>query len=862
MSLMSITSSKLNRTDSGPPHSVASTFHVLNLGDEVASHTHSKVPASVTESLRSSVPGGSQTSADDFYHDVPSSKKQKLEHFNIVSPNTHTEMERILARLSPKPQPSEAKLPVDQSLFSRIPSEQHLLKRHSHHMFDDETNPDFSDDHTDLDKSPSSLPSGEIPRTSTDLVETEPSQAVHIDMAEVLRLKQELLAANSTIALQEQELAQTRVIKHTIDQALGPPSEAEFNGREVTEQTIANLQSAFKASQTGFTSIQDGWNTQDDSQSDMSDALSAGAYNRNRAFWTSATQQAMSTNMSPIKERPYGEPFRLPCNSPYSEDSNRFWTGSSTNSCVPSHDVFQSHRVFSGPASGSFTLDSNIPEEQARYLQAPGPGPRRSFTQNSRGGPCFPSHGTPWPAAFASSPESTLSRSSIERSNGAYQQQVAMYPIHTYHQRPIGTPLSPTATEFNTSNSWQSSSVGTNPSQTYISPLEPINYRRLLDKNVSCDWKYIVDKIVCNNDQQASIFLQQKLKVGTTEQKYEIIEAIVHQAYPLMVNRFGNFLVQRCFEHGTPDQIIAIANAIKGNTLSLSMDPFGCHVIQKAFDCVPEEHKAVMVHELLRRIPETVIHRYACHVWQKLFELRWSGEPPQIMSKVNEALCGMWHEVALGETGSLVVQNIFENCVEDEKRPAIEEVLSKIDILAHGQFGNWCIQHVCEHGAPHDKSRAVEHILAWSVDYSMDQFASKIVEKCLKIGGSEFLDRYLARVCTGRSDRPRMPLIDIAGDQYGNYLIQWILINASPHQRELVASHIRKHMVSLRGSKFGSRVAMLCCNHSHTTRPGPGAGLSVNRFGNFGDDRYQMPGQHGGRFSRATQWNPNYPPFR
>jgi hypothetical protein len=74
-----------------------------------------------------------------------------------------------------------------------------------------------------------------------------------------------------------------------------------------------------------------------------------------------------------------------------------------------------------------------------------------------------------------------------------------------------------------------------------------------------------------------------------------------------------------------------------------------------------------MVCELLRRIPETVIHRYACHVWQKLFELRWSGKPPQIMAKVNEALEGMWHDVALGETGSLVVQNIFENCIEDEK---------------------------------------------------------------------------------------------------------------------------------------------------------------------------------------------------
>jgi len=42
----------------------------------------------------------------------------------------------------------------------------------------------------------------------------------------------------------------------------------------------------------------------------------------------------------------------------------------------------------------------------------------------------------------------------------------------------------------------------------------------------------------------------------------------------------------------------------------------------------------------------------------------------------------------------------------------------------------------------------------------MDQYASKVVEKCLKIGGNEFLDRYLDRVCEGRSDRPRIPLID------------------------------------------------------------------------------------------------------
>lgn len=41
-------------------------------------------------------------------------------------------------------------------------------------------------------------------------------------------------------------------------------------------------------------------------------------------------------------------------------------------------------------------------------------------------------------------------------------------------------------------------------------------------------------------------------------------------------------------------------------------------------------------------------------------------------------------------------------------------------------------------------------------------------------------------------------------------------------------------MVSLRGSKFGSRVGMLCCNPAYATHPGPGVGLPPNRYASSG----------------------------
>ena len=549
------------------------------------------------------------------------------------------------------------------------------------------------------------------------------------DLAELARLKRELNAAKSEIARQKQELDQNRVIQHTVDQAMGTPSDINVSPRR-------DLTESFPGRQNFLNEGRHTWMA-DDARSEISNFDSVSNDWMNKVNFNSAMQS----------------------DAPIGTSGGRSWNHRrARNSTMPSALMGQSasYNAPLSPRGGNRGMNEFGPFGLGNFSQIP--------QQTSRRGNGFDLFGNGGPQL------DSLNVGNLPP--GANFQSMGLYPSGQQPQ-PIGTPLSPMAAEFQVphaaANPWNTGPPSS-PVPTYVSPMEPLNYRRLLDRNVTCNWKYIVDKIVCNNDQQASIFLQQKLKVGTVEQKYEIIEAIVAQAYPLMVNRFGNFLVQRCFEHGTPEQVIAIANAIRGNTLSLSMDPFGCHVVQKAFDAVPEDYKAIMVHELLRRIPETVIHRYACHVWQKLFELRWSDSPPQIMKYVNEALRGMWHEVALGETGSLVVQNIFENCLEEDKRPCIDEVLQSIDIVAHGQFGNWCIQHICEHGLPADRSRAIDHVLRYATEYSMDQFASKVVEKCLKIGGPEFLERYLERVCEGRADRPRIPLIDSEQDHPLHYV--------------------------------------------------------------------------------------------
>ena len=126
-------------------------------------------------------------------------------------------MERLLAKLSPKPQSTTPKYPVDQDFIAALPDKQDML-RTSNHTFPNHRI--ISGDESGLIKTSSIQRFRDVSHS----VDVGKADNVSVDMCEVLRLKQELLVANSKIALQEQELAQTRVIKHTLDQALGPPS--------------------------------------------------------------------------------------------------------------------------------------------------------------------------------------------------------------------------------------------------------------------------------------------------------------------------------------------------------------------------------------------------------------------------------------------------------------------------------------------------------------------------------------------------------------------------------------------------------------------------------------------------------------
>lgn len=265
---------------------------------------------------------------------------------------------------------------------------------------------------------------------------------------EVARLKAELEAANAKMARMDQELSQTRNIKHTIDQAIGNVSEADFPLQHQVADRVNTAPPSIRQAYTRDNS----WAVNEDAHSDTSDALSAGGFNRARAIWTHGKPTFGGFNGA------------LPAFQPTEGlGSNQFIN----RGFGPSFDV--NAMAYAAPPMNGYRADRSMPDPD--LLMAP-PAARRNNPVGGRfnnrssnnsfpyasSNSSFDSY-TPTSTAFGSVANMTPGMPSLGGPIG----MVGLGMLNTgmniyggYQPQPIGSPLSPHAPEFTSSNtSWK-----------------------------------------------------------------------------------------------------------------------------------------------------------------------------------------------------------------------------------------------------------------------------------------------------------------------------------------------------------------------------------------------------------------------
>ncbi|KAG8838695.1 hypothetical protein FRB91_002426 [Serendipita sp. 411] len=344
---------------------------------------------------------------------------------------------------------------------------------------------------------------------------------------------------------------------------------------------------------------------------------------------------------------------------------------------------------------------------------------------------------------------------------------------------------------------------------------EPLNFLQLLQPNTKPPYHLLVHRVVTKSDQQASIFIQQKLKNAGAEERSRIVQAIAERGLDMMQGRFGNWCVQRCLEApcSRVDRM-KIVECMSGHIVELSTNCYGTHVVQKALEC-EEDIKRIIVNELLDNEPAyTLTSKHCSHVWAKIMEINWVDSPaPPIFNVVNRSLRGKWASLACHETGSLVVQTIFENMDDtDDKLIIVDEILTNLSEVVKNQWGAFVIQHIIEHGDAAVSHRTSLSLICDLAVYGVHDIAVKSILKILKEKDPITLDATITKMCepnTSGSRNKRPIIVDLALSANGSQVIQAVLPEANKDQRARLYDAIKGHTVTLRGCKTGSRVIWL-----------------------------------------------------
>lgn len=295
----------------------------------------------------------------------------------------------------------------------------------------------------DLDAVTASLssPAKTKPNTTTPPYSFQTNNIDEGRLPEMQRLKKQLDAANSRIASQEAELAQTHVMKHTVDQAMGPSSVTDPCNYTLLEKITDNPHNAFRTSQSSDVTP-DSWISLEDTCSDVSNPVPLDSFNQNDCVWNGSFRYSLGLGVSGNKnctDNVLSTGYSLTAT-----DFGHNWNcPTDIQEFIPRPVYMPSNRILPGPGSPSYGFNNCLTDDLPRYEYD---SYDCCFPRLKREGPCFTPQASPWATFSSATPLNVL---------GGTNKPLPPYhgiSINTtgspYQTETIGTSLSPTAPEF------------------------------------------------------------------------------------------------------------------------------------------------------------------------------------------------------------------------------------------------------------------------------------------------------------------------------------------------------------------------------------------------------------------------------
>ncbi|KAK7363148.1 hypothetical protein VNO77_05279 [Canavalia gladiata] len=301
-------------------------------------------------------------------------------------------------------------------------------------------------------------------------------------------------------------------------------------------------------------------------------------------------------------------------------------------------------------------------------------------------------------------------------------------------------------------------------------------------------------------DQHGCRFLQRMFDEGTREDVQVIFNEIIDHAVELMMNPFGNYLMQKLLDVCNEEQrmqILLIITEEPGQLVRISLNTHGTRVVQKLIETLRTRQQiSLVVSALEPGFLALIKDLNGNHVVQRCL-LCLSNEDNQFIFGAAAKYCV---DIATHQHGCCVLQRCIGHASGQHRERLIAEISANALLLAQDQYGNYVVQFILDLRIPSATTSISLQFEANYVHLSRHKFGSHVVEKCLVVFNNENRSRVIHEMLSA----PHFE--HLLQDPHANYVVQSALRHTEGRLHNLLVEAIESHKAISRNSPYSKKI--------------------------------------------------------
>ncbi|XP_039026885.1 putative pumilio homolog 7, chloroplastic [Hibiscus syriacus] len=301
-------------------------------------------------------------------------------------------------------------------------------------------------------------------------------------------------------------------------------------------------------------------------------------------------------------------------------------------------------------------------------------------------------------------------------------------------------------------------------------------------------------------DQHGFRFLQRLFDEGTPEDLEIIFKEIIDHVVELMMNPFGNYLMQKLLEVCNEEQrmqILLMATEEPGQLVRISLNTHGTRVVQKLIETLKtRQHISLVISALEPGFLSLIKDLNGNHVVQRCLQCLCSEDNKFIFV----AAAKYCVDIATHQHGCCVLQRCISHSSGEYREKLVEQISTNGLLLAQDAYGNYVVQFILELKIPSATSTLISQFEGHYVHLSSHKFSSHVVEKCLLVLNGESRSKIIQELLsTTHFER-------LLQDPHANYVVQTALRVSEGSLHNSLVESIESHKALSRNSPYSKRI--------------------------------------------------------